>query len=215
LAGKRGRRRINSYPSRGRRNAEEFSTQTVQLAERFYCISGHSFSEVSDITGVSPRQLKHWGKKLDWTEKRRENSRIIHEIGTKKNLLREKLLHNCLETAGPRDVIAFVAMESLARKTAMDDAKRGPDPRGKSPGEPAATVRDGIEALEKACLMRMNQLAADPKQLDVRVIRGIEAGLEMAGRYKRMLIQGQSFLDEALGRSGMQSGHSRAADDED
>lgn len=173
---------------------KSFSTETVQRAERLYCIDGYSFSEIRDMTDVSLRQLKYWGRKWEWTEKRHENRRILLNIQMKKNRLRETLLDRCLEKVDTRDVLALVALESLTRKTSLDEARREVNlPRELQGG--SATIQDGIEALENAGISKMKQLAADPKQLDLQTIRGIEEAIRLAEHYRRRLKSADYMMD--------------------
>ncbi len=173
---------------------KSFSTETVQRAERLYCIDGYSFSEIRDMTGVSLRQLKYWGRKWEWTEKRHENRRILLNIEMKKNRLREILLDKCLEKVGTRDVLALVALESLTRKASLNEARRQVSLPREPQGGPT-TIQDGIEALETAGISKMKQLAADPEQLDLQTIRGIEEAIRLAEHYRNRLKCGGFMMD--------------------
>jgi hypothetical protein len=116
-------------------------------------------------------------------EKRLETNRAFLGVRTKMVLLREKLIENCMGTLKAQDAFAVEAIECLARKAAVDGAGAAPDPPPEvRPGLDGE--KNSIAALEKACRLRMNQLLADPAQMSLPAIRGLEAALELVGDLK-------------------------------
>jgi hypothetical protein len=91
-----------------------------------------------------------------------------------------------MSTLNAQDAFAVVAIECLARKAADGGTGAAPDPPPEVPpgldGE-----KNSIAALEKACRLRMNQLLADPAQMSLQAIRGLEAALELVGDLKYKL----------------------------
>jgi DNA-binding transcriptional MerR regulator len=178
--------------------------EMADRAELLYCRDGNSYSEVAALTGVPLRTLKDWGRKGGWQQKRLENRRAHQEIRTKTFQLREKLIENCFRTLSARDALAVVSMESLARKIARDDIdiKKNPAPAVNGSGE-SERLENAIIALEKACHVRIGQLEADPEQLHLEAVRGLEAAFGLVGRLKSRLRRSrdyqpaQEFLEKA------------------
>lgn len=160
--------------------------EVVDRAEQFYCDGGHALAEVGALTGVSLKTLKRWSARHGWAEKRIETRRALREIRTKTALLREKFIEKSLGTLNARDVLAVVSMEAVARRAAVHDAKRTADPPPDGPVD-AGSEADSIAALEKACHVRMNQFLADPAQLDLPSVRGLEEAVDLVRNLKARL----------------------------
>lgn len=119
---------------------ESYPMEEVDRAEHLYCVVGHTFDQVSAITGIAASTLKRWSDLYGWQDRKDKTRKALRDIEMKKIELRAKIAGKCLEDLAPQNVYAFAALESLAQKESRrpEQSMKGPS----SVDRPALFIED-------------------------------------------------------------------------
>jgi hypothetical protein len=162
--------------------AEAYPYEIRMDARGHYVISGMTYEQVAEVTGVSVSQLKKWGSDEGWVESRKKYREAQVSIGENTMLLRADLLKNALTTKDAQDVYAVAAMEKIAItlekiRPAETGASSVPDMQFDDPEQMIDGLWSAIEA-------RTAKMINAPETMDLKQIQaGIKTWCDLKRQY--------------------------------
>lgn len=154
--------------------AAEIPWEIRERAEELYIVDGLTYEQTARETGVSDSQLKRWGVRGQWNEKRKEYREALGEIKRDTVKLRRNLLREALTSLDPQAVYAVARLEQVAAQAAKGEP---------SPARPAAIEREvetpaqAAEAIREAVEQRINRMLSG--DMDLKGLKDLKAALEL------------------------------------
>lgn len=164
--------------------AEAYDWGVREQAEEYYVLDGHTYKEVSGLTGVSVSQLKRWSADAGWTESRREHRRALGDIKRKTVLLRRDLLEKAVNSLDPQRVYAFAAIEKATR----GKEKEKVETNSVVPVEHQEfeSTEEMIQALQDAVAYRVNAMISSPKAMILKDLKELKSAADMLEDWRRL-----------------------------
>lgn len=148
--------------------------ETRDYAEGLFITGGKTLEEISEITGVSSRQLKTWSSADGWVTRRDEYRNSLAGTKEKITMLKQKMLDKAISSLDPQDVYAVSRLEAATRI-------KHP-PVANIPIENAQEIKtpqDAVAALIQVIELKTNQVLGNPESLDFKVIKDLKQSIEL------------------------------------